>query len=110
MNANQEAKIDPALDLSIVTTFEKITIEDGASQIQQAINSLQSIVRQVEYHLDAYNRSEDKDAMINNLQAVTAVLTGTMSNIRFDMLAKVQVDLTKIEHKKLEILNELGHK
>ena len=108
MSANNETKIDPALDLSIVTTFEKITIDDGASQIQQAINSLQSIVQQVEYHLVDYNRSEDKDARINNLQAVINVLMGTMSNIRFDMLSKVQLDLLKVEHKKIEIMRENG--
>ena len=110
MNANQESKIAPVIDMKTVEMYENIVIEEGANQIQQSINVLQSIARQLEYHLDSYNRASDKDARINNLQAVTAVLTGTMSNIRFDMLAKVQLDMLKVEHRKLGIIRETENK
>lgn len=119
MNANQEAKIAPVIDINFLTCahrmetlkmFEDIVIEEGAHQIQQSINTLKYIASQLESQLAAYNRESDKDARINNLQHVTAILTGMMSNIRFDLLAKSQLDMLKVEHRKLGIILETENK
>lgn len=110
MSANQETKIDPVIDMKTVEMYENIVIEEGAHQIQQAINTLKYISSQLEHQLATYNRASDKDARINNLQHVTAILTGMMSNIRFDMLAKSQLDMLKVEHRKLGIILETENK
>ena len=110
MSANQEAKIAPVIDMKTVEMYENIVIEEGANQIQQSINTLKYISSQLEHQLAAYNRASDTDGRINNLQHVTAILTGMMSNIRFDLLAKSQLDMLKVEHRKLGIIRETENK
>ena len=110
MNANQESKIAPVIDMETLKMYEDIVIEEGANQIKQSINTLKYIASQLESQLAAYNRASDKDGRINNLQHVTAILTGMMSNIRFDLLAKSQLDMLKVEHRKLGIILETENK